>query len=133
MFFFSSRRRHTRWPRDWSSDVCSSDLSDNNISKVSLEFIVGKNSYTVERELSFSKEGRKSKVPSKAALYADDGSVIESSVTGVTGKEIDIIQLTADQFRQILILPKGEFKKLLVSTSEDKQKILRTLFRSKGN
>src|SRR5690625_7849249 len=26
MFFFSSRSRHTRWPRDWSSDVCSSDL-----------------------------------------------------------------------------------------------------------
>src|SRR5215208_4471137 len=25
-FFFSSRRRHTRGPRDWSSDVCSSDL-----------------------------------------------------------------------------------------------------------
>src|SRR5690625_7928437 len=25
-FFFSSRRRHTRWRRDWSSDVCSSDL-----------------------------------------------------------------------------------------------------------
>src|SRR5439155_739057 len=24
---FSSRRPHTRWPRDWSSDVCSSDLS----------------------------------------------------------------------------------------------------------
>src|SRR5439155_3617475 len=28
-FFFSSRRRHTRWPRDWSSDVCSSDLLDD--------------------------------------------------------------------------------------------------------
>src|SRR5690625_7401951 len=26
-FFLSSRRLHTRWPRDWSSDVCSSDLS----------------------------------------------------------------------------------------------------------
>src|SRR5690625_7088720 len=26
MFFYSSRRRHTIWPRDWSSDVCSSDL-----------------------------------------------------------------------------------------------------------
>src|SRR3989338_10764261 len=26
MFFFSSRRRHTRWSCDWSSDVCSSDL-----------------------------------------------------------------------------------------------------------
>src|SRR5207245_6116177 len=27
-FFFSSRRRHTRCYRDWSSDVCSSDLDD---------------------------------------------------------------------------------------------------------
>src|SRR5689334_24246370 len=27
-FFFSSRRRHTRWNCDWSSDVCSSDLVD---------------------------------------------------------------------------------------------------------
>src|SRR5690606_40537429 len=27
--FFSSRRRHTRFSRDWSSDVCSSDLIDN--------------------------------------------------------------------------------------------------------
>src|SRR3712207_9486563 len=26
IFFFSSRRRHTRYWRDWSSDVCSSDL-----------------------------------------------------------------------------------------------------------
>src|SRR5699024_10603002 len=28
VFFFSSRRRHTRSKRDWSSDVCSSDLND---------------------------------------------------------------------------------------------------------
>src|SRR5690348_15698779 len=27
-FFFSSRRRHTRWTGDWSSDVCSSDLGE---------------------------------------------------------------------------------------------------------
>src|SRR6266581_5409633 len=27
LFFFSSRRRHTRWTGDWSSDVCSSDLT----------------------------------------------------------------------------------------------------------
>src|SRR5436309_13051307 len=33
-FFFSSRRRHTRFSRDWSSDVCSSDL---NYSKLMLE------------------------------------------------------------------------------------------------
>src|SRR5690606_40532476 len=28
-FFFSSRRRHTRFSRDWSSDVCSSDLTSD--------------------------------------------------------------------------------------------------------
>src|SRR5690606_40557426 len=31
-FFFSSRRRHTRFSRDWSSDVCSSDLHPTRIS-----------------------------------------------------------------------------------------------------
>src|SRR5699024_11815799 len=30
IFFFSSRRRHTRSKRDWSSDVCSSDLVHDN-------------------------------------------------------------------------------------------------------
>src|SRR5690348_17715108 len=32
-FFFSSRRRHTRWTGDWSSDVCSSDLEDASRAK----------------------------------------------------------------------------------------------------
>src|SRR3712207_6850902 len=30
-FFFSSRRRHTRYGRDWSSDVCSADLVHANV------------------------------------------------------------------------------------------------------
>src|SRR6266511_5351891 len=30
-FFFSSRRRHTRFSRDWSSDVCSSDLGRDHV------------------------------------------------------------------------------------------------------
>src|SRR6266513_4485589 len=30
-FFFSSRRRHTRSKRDWSSDVCSSDLGPDDL------------------------------------------------------------------------------------------------------
>src|SRR5216683_3463970 len=32
-FFFSSRRRHTRSDRDWSSDVCSSDLAPADIGR----------------------------------------------------------------------------------------------------
>src|SRR5207253_6217571 len=36
-FFFSSRRRHTRWPRDWSSDVCSSDLVLVNVFHIGVD------------------------------------------------------------------------------------------------
>src|SRR5690606_40808446 len=35
-FFFSSRRRHTRFSRDWSSDVCSSDLGHHRAHRVRL-------------------------------------------------------------------------------------------------
>src|SRR3712207_3994192 len=43
IFFFSSRRRHTRYWRDWSSDVCSSDLElresrDERLRRVALGF-----------------------------------------------------------------------------------------------
>src|SRR5204862_5122155 len=38
LFFFSSRRRHTRSLRDWSSDVCSSDLSIAPSGTISLAF-----------------------------------------------------------------------------------------------
>src|SRR5690606_40835532 len=40
-FFFSSRRRHTRFSRDWSSDVCSSDLVGTN-NKILLEKLAEK-------------------------------------------------------------------------------------------
>src|SRR2546421_9230640 len=36
-FFFSSRRRHTRSDRDWSSDVCSSDLFSYAVRAVYVE------------------------------------------------------------------------------------------------
>src|SRR2546421_8426818 len=36
-FFFSSRRRHTRSDRDWSSDVCSSDLDGRPVNNIDIE------------------------------------------------------------------------------------------------
>src|SRR3712207_7110139 len=41
-FFFSSRRRHTRYWRDWSSDVCSSDLDEAAVVRVEDDFLVGR-------------------------------------------------------------------------------------------
>src|SRR5690554_4618623 len=42
-FFFSSRRRHTRCGRDWSSDVCSSDLLTKNVFDTGMAQTIGKN------------------------------------------------------------------------------------------
>src|SRR5690606_40825424 len=41
-FFFSSRRRHTRFSRDWSSDVCSSDLDPSEALRAIAEHHVTK-------------------------------------------------------------------------------------------
>src|SRR5690606_23750860 len=41
-FFFSSRRRHTRFSRDWSSDVCSSDLYYFEAAEASFELLLQK-------------------------------------------------------------------------------------------
>src|SRR6266487_5246729 len=45
-FFFSSRRRHTRWTGDWSSDVCSSDLAEVGTAHVPVEVF----RFHIERE-----------------------------------------------------------------------------------
>src|SRR5690606_39684096 len=56
MFFFSSRRPHTRFSRDWSSDVCSSDLRTRNRlmkSKVDVEqFVAWKDGFFIFDGLS---------------------------------------------------------------------------------
>src|SRR3712207_9004124 len=41
LFFFSSRRRHTRYWRDWSSDVCSSDLMPHELSGSATASVAG--------------------------------------------------------------------------------------------
>src|SRR3712207_9231368 len=52
VFFFSSRRRHTRYWRDWSSDVCSSDLTgvagDANVTATFSEAVSGVSAATFE-------------------------------------------------------------------------------------
>src|SRR5690606_14456901 len=57
LFFFSSRRRHTRFSRDWSSDVCSSDLL--NARKLGLTLVsfiqISMDKHTPERLDAFEK------------------------------------------------------------------------------
>src|SRR5215510_16247471 len=78
-FFFSSRRRHTRWPRDWSSDVCSSDLAclllegDEAIAEVTLTWAAHR------RETSFRLIGERGEIAgdeSEVRLFADGAQTI---------------------------------------------------------
>ncbi|MCG1008796.1 SMC family ATPase [Salinicoccus sp. ID82-1] len=110
--------------------VRSQFATDDDISSIRLSFEIRGRRYTIERTLSYQKAGRKTPVPPKAVLYDADGEVLEGSINGVKSMILEILQLNADQFRQILILPQGEFKRLLTSSSEQKQEILRTLFRT---
>src|SRR5437867_7095294 len=68
MFFFSSRRRHTRSYGDWSSDVCSSDLVrkieearelgiDTQIKKISFEFVMDRMRKLIYTDIDQIREG----------------------------------------------------------------------------
>src|SRR5699024_12077865 len=92
-FFFSSRRRHTRSKRDWSSDVCSSDLvdgvpidnftgmSNNDFWNPSLDMGNGLSDINPNDIASLTVL----KGPSAAALYgsrAGNGAILITTMTG---------------------------------------------------
>src|SRR5256886_4198314 len=61
-FFFSSRRRHTRFDCDWSSDVCSSDLTAYARCNISMGFMVGRPNLSTQDRADFDKRGTKLKL-----------------------------------------------------------------------
>src|SRR5690606_37658222 len=66
-FFFSSRRRHTRFSRDWSSDVCSSDLYKYIFNDSEVKF-----AFVSDEELYKKISSIKSEVPSLVSIYTFD-------------------------------------------------------------
>src|SRR5690606_1485537 len=86
-FFFSSRRRHTRFSRDWSSDVCSSDLEeelnlkDNNVVRLKLE--LEKNI----RDIELDDRIKDLQVQNFEALLSDAQRLLE--IGGSTQEEVE--------------------------------------------
>src|SRR6266508_1787526 len=85
VFFFSSRRRHTRWPRDWSSDVCSSDLAGdatvaNGNSSITLTDVEG----SADVRGSFG-EIRVIRVKKGAKVSSGNGRISDESLHGKIG------------------------------------------------
>lgn len=92
-------------------------------------FDVGHNRYKFTRSLKY---GRKKLNDSHNCLIEKDGQFVplfeNPKATVVNQKAQDLIGLTYDQFRQVIILPQGQFERLLVSDSVEKEKILVSLF-----
>src|SRR2546422_9657898 len=90
-FFFSSRRRHTRCSRDWSSDVCSSDLGadDERVEGVARVEAVGRPAARPGRQWRGGGGGR-GLLPRFLPDDRDPRLAAEDRKSGVEGKRGDL-------------------------------------------
>ncbi|WP_225742996.1 AAA family ATPase [Marinilactibacillus sp. Marseille-P9653] len=105
---------------------------DTDLSYVELEFELGENRYFIRREPTQIGPGTRSKtkqIQSNVAFHK--GNQVTTKVKEANDEIQHIIGLTYDQFRQIVMLPQGSFKKMLESDSGDKEKIFRNIFQTK--
>src|SRR5690606_41116812 len=70
-FFFSSRRRHTRFSRDWSSDVCSSDLAEGGADVDPAALCAGKKVVVFSLPGAFTPTCSQQHLPGYVAKLAD--------------------------------------------------------------
>lgn len=102
---------------------------------VDYEFGIGPRSYRVVRQMPHRRAGNKNETGGKAELYEttsgqDVPCVDRFIVSDVNAKLEAILGLTKEQFGQIVMLPQGEFRKLLTSDTDNKEEILRRIFRT---
>lgn len=93
--------------------------------------------YRVLRQLGHVKEGNKTKTGEKYEFFEQtaDGEVprVDRQIVSEINKKIEsLIGLTQEQFKQIVMLPQGEFRKFLTSETENKEAILRRLFKTEA-
>src|SRR5690606_18139364 len=108
LFFFSSRRRHTRFSRDWSSDVCSSDLQGHRGDRGNFPentipaFLsaVKKGADVVELDVVISKDGKVvvSHEPFMSSLYVTTPA--GDSIAKETERSYNLHEMTYDSIRK---------------------------------
>ncbi len=116
------------------ADSFKSDFaSRESICYVEFEFIVHGKRYIVRREpiqFKLKRNGNYVKENSTATLTLEDGSIINGTAN-VDVRVEEILGINADQFKKIVMLPQGEFRKFLSDDSNEKQKTLRKIFSTK--
>ncbi|TCN27400.1 AAA family ATPase [Mesobacillus foraminis] len=116
-------------------DLRSQFARDELLTEVSLDFSLRNKTYRITRSPQQEKKKERgdgfTTVGAKAELYLlNDGSsqLLAANVRDVDEKIKEIMIIDSNQFRQILMIPQGEFRKLLTSDSKDKEVILQRLF-----
>lgn len=126
--------RATGGKRDFKSMRCSSAAQDSP-TEVTFQFALGDKAYKFFRSLYYH-TNRRTKQPEPREIHechclAPDGSweLLESGAeAGVRKKAEELLHLTCEQFSQVIVLPQGDFLRLLRANSKEKGDMLKTLF-----
>ncbi len=117
--------------RDMRSTAAPIDLE----TRVSFEFELGGRLYKFERAIKLREVKRRAGGSDLVTDYDESCHVFEDgswslicSGTLVKEKAVELLGFSHEQFSQVVVLPQGEFRKLLTAPSLEKQKILETLF-----
>ncbi len=105
----------------------SKGISDKINTEVEFSFALGEKIYNVSRILSYN-HNRKTNKNQISANIELDGEIIETQSTRVTNMVTELLGFNVKQFRQVVLLPQGEFKNFLSANSGERQPILDALF-----
>lgn len=118
---------------DKDQSYIRNDIADDDIlTYVELEFELKGKSYYIKRSpAQLRKKVRGEGYTEQAAavelkIIGDDK--VLTSVSEVNSKIIEIVGLEYDQFRQIIMIPQGEFRQLITAKSKEREEILRRIF-----
>lgn len=116
------------------------DFADATVlTEATLDFTLGDKTYRIRRiptqERPKSRGEGTTAQQAEAQLWQLDGSVdgrlmVAKSVTDATDLVKNLIGLDVDQFRQVMVLPQGKFRELLLADSKEREKIFGQLFQT---
>lgn len=113
-----------------------SDFADDAVqTTVELTFDIHNRTYRIMRQIPYVKQGNKSETSARCEFYelTEDGEVPlvdRQIVSEINKKAEELIGFTQAQFSQIVMLPQGEFRKFLTSDTENKETIMRKIFKT---
>ncbi len=121
---------------DRTGEKMRSDYADSSErTEVVFDFMLGDKTYRATRSPAQMVDKKRGSGQTLAAMQAslselEDGKEINTLRTGIEEAAGKLIGLNADQFCQVILLPQGDFRKLLVAKADEREAILKQLFKT---